>query len=270
MSRCSRASKACRPVARVAFLIVASLVSAFPVRAREQRIPVRDGGSAGARIFTSSCALCHGLDGRGGEHAPNIATNPSVQGLSDPALYQVIQNGIPAAGMPSFRSLGASGIQAVLDYLRALQGRGALAPVPGSPERGRALFFGKAACSKCHMVAGQGGFIGADLSTYARTHPPSEIRQAIVSPDKNLRRSDEIVVVTMRDGRAFSGLARNEDNFSLQLQTPDGAFHLFMKSGLASIRREPRSLMPSDYDSTLTPQQIDDLVSFLVSSATRH
>jgi cytochrome c oxidase cbb3-type subunit 3 len=33
----------------------------------------------GAAIFASNCAGCHGADGRGGEHAPNIATTPEVQ-----------------------------------------------------------------------------------------------------------------------------------------------------------------------------------------------
>jgi len=33
----------------------------------------------GAAIFASNCATCHGADGRGGEHAPNIATAPEVQ-----------------------------------------------------------------------------------------------------------------------------------------------------------------------------------------------
>jgi hypothetical protein len=35
----------------------------------------------------------------------------------------------------------------------------------------------------------------------------------------------------------YSGRVRNEDNFSLQLQTLDGAFHLFMKSELRSFER---------------------------------
>lgn len=171
--------------------------------------------------------------------------------------------------MPSFRSLGPAGIQAVLNYLRALQGRGTAAKVSGNPAEGRALFFGSAGCSKCHMVAGQGGFIGPDLSSYGRTHSPAQIREAITSPNANLSRAGELVMVTTKTGRQFSGLIRNQDDFSLQLQTPDGAFHLFMKSGVASIRRERRSLMPSDYGSKLTAQQLDDLVSFLVKTAAR-
>ena len=37
----------------------------------------------GLETFRSRCAACHGLDGRGGEHAPDIVTNPKVRELSD-------------------------------------------------------------------------------------------------------------------------------------------------------------------------------------------
>jgi cytochrome c553 len=40
----------------------------------------------GAAIFAANCAGCHGADGRGGEHAPNIATAPEVQHLMDREL----------------------------------------------------------------------------------------------------------------------------------------------------------------------------------------
>ena len=40
---------------------------------------------------------------------------------------------------------------------------------PAIASRGETLFFGKAGCSGCHMVAGQGGFIASDLSAL-RSH----------------------------------------------------------------------------------------------------
>jgi len=75
------------------------------------------------------------------------------------------------------------------------------------------------------------------------------------------------VVVTTRDGQKFSGIMRNEDNFSLQLQTLDGAFHLFLKAELENVTHQPNSLMPSDYASTLSPDELNDLVSFLIAAA---
>jgi cytochrome c oxidase cbb3-type subunit III len=223
---------------------------------------------AGQQLFSSRCAGCHGLDGRGGEHAPNIATSSNVQELPDAALLRIVRNGIPAGGMPAFGpSFDDAQLNAVVHYLHALQGQERAVSIPGKPEEGRALFFGSAQCSKCHMVGGQGGFIGADLSGYGKTHSAGEIREAITSPNKNLDPRRGTVVAHTRDGHTYTGIARNEDNFSLQMQTLDGTFHLFDKAELARVEHQPRSLMPSQYGATLSANDLDDLVSYLMTAA---
>ena len=112
------------------------------------------------------------------------------------------------------------------------------------------------------MVSGQGGFIASDLSIFGRTHTTEEMRQAIISPNNSGSRSAVLVVKTS-DGQQFSGIMRNEDNFSLQLQTLDGGFHLFLKSDVESVARRIGALMPSDYAATLSAVEIDDLVGYL-------
>jgi cytochrome c oxidase cbb3-type subunit III len=222
--------------------------------------------SSGKETFVTYCSNCHGIDGRGGEHAPNIATQPAIRRLSDAGLLKILRNGIPSAGMPSFSALGSGRLKVILDYVRVLQGTQATASFSGNAALGRKLFFGAVACSSCHMVHGVGGFLGPDLSAYSLSHSPEEIRQAILSPNKRLSRGSDAVVAITRDGQRFVGVARNEDNFSLQLQTPDGNFHLLQKSDLVALRHEPLSLMPSNYRSRLSDADIRDLVSFLVKS----
>jgi len=219
----------------------------------------------GRQVFSSTCAGCHGLDGRGGERAPDIAGKREVQRLSNAALTRIVHDGVAGTGMPSFRLLGASRIQAVVLYVRSLQGRGQAGRLPGNSQAGKVLFFGKAGCAECHMAAGAGGFIGSDLSNYAATESAEEIRQAIVHPEATADPAKKTVVVTTMSGEQLTGVARNEDNFSLQLQTLDGAFHLFTKSELKSVEHQDRSLMPSD--SRLSRVELDDVVSYLMSVA---
>jgi putative heme-binding domain-containing protein len=208
------------------------------------------------------------LDGRGGEHAPNIATSQKIRQLSDSDIARIVENGIPSAGMPAFgKSLKRDQIGAVVEYLRTLGGKGGSHPVPGNPESGKALFFGSAKCSDCHMMNGRGGFIGADLSSYGTNHTPAQIREAIVNPEKNVEPSHRPVLVTAHDGRKYRGMLRNEDNFSLQLQSLDGTFHFFQKSNIALIERQATPLMPGDYGSTLSASHLDDLVSYLITNA---
>jgi len=117
------------------------------------------------------------------------------------------------------------------------------------------------------MVNGAGGFIASDLSVYGPTKSPGELRNIIADPNKYLGERGSVVVATMQDGRIFTGIARNEDNFSLQLQTRDGAFHFLEKSSLRDIQHRTHSLMPSDYGSRLSRQEIDDLVSYLMDAS---
>jgi cytochrome c oxidase cbb3-type subunit 3 len=222
-----------------------------------------EAAAQGQKLFASSCAACHGLDGRGGERAPNIAKRRDVRRLLDSDLSRIIREGIPGTGMPAFRSLDKPSIAAVVSYLRILQGGGVAPAVRGNSLRGEKIFFGKGRCSDCHMAGGQGGFIATDLSAYARDRGAFEIRSAILEPN----RQDRSAIAITKAGDKYVGIARNEDNFSLQLQALDGTFHFLMKSELRSLEFQPQSLMPSDYGSTLTSQELDDIIGFLMQSA---
>jgi cytochrome c oxidase cbb3-type subunit III len=219
----------------------------------------------GKQAFVRRCGVCHGLDGRGGEHAPAIATGAAAQ-LSDADVERIIRGGIPSKGMPSFKDLSQATVQSLIAYLRVLQGNDGTAAAKGDTSHGRALFFGTARCSECHAFRGEGGFLGPDLSSFSRSHSPEKTRRAIIDPRLDAEKVTDTVIVTTRDGGRLVGVARNEDNFSLQLQTLDGNFHLLMKSELASVNHDGRSLMPSDYGTRLGSRDLDDIVAFLLSA----
>ena len=232
------------------------------------RLPQADANPA-SQIFAVNCAACHGLDGTGTQRAPNIASGVSVEKLSSADILRIVSDGVPGTGMPGFRSLGEERLNAVVRYLGELQGKKNVALVPGTPERGSAIFFGKGNCAACHMIAGSGGFIAPDLTSYAQSHSPERIKAAITDPTTR-DSSMTMVTVTAADSRQYRGIVRNEDNFSLQLETMDGSFHFFNKSGLKRIDRETASVMPSDYGSKLTSSELDDLVSYLLSLDASH
>jgi cytochrome c oxidase cbb3-type subunit III len=254
------------------FLVALWAASAFVAfsQASPQGLPrknVKAVSTRGKQTFASSCASCHGLDGRGGERAPNIADSPKVQRLPDSQIFRIIENGIPGNGMPAFHSLDSSNVQAVIAYLRALQGTKRALKLPGDPKHGEDVFFGKAGCSGCHMVAGKGGFIASDLSTYAGTHAMEQLRSAIIDPTPGSDPRARLVTVTTVGGGKVVGKIRNEDNFSMQLQALDGTFHFVTKSDVAMLEYSAQTLMPSDYSSTLSPDEVKDVVSYLMRVA---
>ena len=245
-------------------LCLATIVAASGLHA-QQSVPSQRAADLadGKAPFASSCVSCHGLDGRGTERGPDIASRKEVQSLSDAALVKIVSEGVTGTGMPPFRSLGKTRIESIVGYLRTLQGRGEQARMPGNPAEGKPLFFGKAECSTCHTVQGSGGFIGSDLSNYAANRSAEEIRRAVSSGPVPPNRANTRVVVTNRNGTKLSGVVRNEDNFSLQLQTLEGAFYSVSKAE-CRIESSTEPIMPADYGSRLTKKEIDDLVSYLL------
>lgn len=217
----------------------------------------------GAQIFASTCAGCHGFDGKGTQRAPNIATNPVVQKLSQKELTEILRNGVPGTGMPPFQSLGAGSIRAVVEYMQSIEDKSGSAPLPGDSKRGEAIFFGKGACSTCHMAAGRGGFIAPELTTYGQTHSAEKIKSAITNPAERETVKSMVSAVTT-NGDEYKGIVRNQDNFSLQLQLIDGTFRFLPKTDLKSLQPAP-SIMPADYSSRLTEVELNDIASYLLS-----
>ena len=244
--------------------LLLGLVSITNLRAQQPASTTTAADVQGSMLFASNCGSCHGSDGRGGEHAPDIATAPDMQRLDDSDLIAIAKNGVPGAGMPAFGWLGQEKLTALVQYLRTLQGRQLDIKLPGNPKGGETLFFGRARCSECHMVNGRGGFIGSDLSLYGADENAGQIRRVILDPERNLPPQKKATTVVTHTGQKFTGMLKVEDNFSVSIQTMDGDFHFFQKSQLTHIDLGSHSLMPVNYGSMLNDEQINDLVSYLL------
>ncbi|HEY4281613.1 MAG TPA: c-type cytochrome [Chthoniobacterales bacterium] len=257
-----------RRVIAVAILLGAGSFCVSSARAQEDT-PEDDfkiTPSAGQRTFASTCAGCHGLDGRGSEKAPNIVGNAKVERLSDSQISSLISNGIPGTGMPAFRSLKSTQVSSLVEYLHVLQGRLDARALPGDPILGKKIFSGKGECAGCHSIAGEGGFLGPDLSTFGSTMSAEAILKAILKPARIAPPGFKSAVVTTSNKGRVEGIVRNEDNFSLQLQTADGRFHFYQKSELQSFEYLDHSSMPTNYGERLSRTELNDLVSFVMSA----
>src|SRR5436309_7708738 len=75
-------------------LICALATSHAQTAAPKIREPKQPNLSGGKRVFESNCASCHGLNGKGGERAPDIATKPEAVKLSDSETLRIMREGI--------------------------------------------------------------------------------------------------------------------------------------------------------------------------------
>jgi cytochrome c oxidase cbb3-type subunit III len=223
--------------------------------------------SDGKKLFEGRCAVCHGLDGGGGEHGPDIARASSEKSRSDSELFHIIHDGLVPKGMPSFSSIGDEKIRAVVAHLRLLQGKTTTEAARGDPVHGKELFRGKGGCADCHAMRGYGRFVSTDLTDFAVTHDANEIRDAILNPRGAEGMGQSAAAVTTIAGDRFLGRIRNENNSSIQIQDAQGRFYLFVKSSLRSIERSTAPAMPANYQRELSTKEIEDLVSYIVHQA---
>ena len=220
----------------------------------------------GQRVFDTNCAGCHGLDGRGGDKGIDIVDNLAGHNLTDAKLRSIIANGIAGTSMPAFPELNQQQVRNIIGYLRSLQGSAGARELPGDAARGKTIFSGSAGCSTCHTLAGDGGFLGPDLSNYGTNSSVTAIRDAIIKRDRVEPAGYRSAVLTTLQGERLEGIVRNEDNFSIQFLAKDGTFHFFQRTELQKIESLGHSLMPSDYGDRLSATDLNDLVSYIIKS----
>jgi cytochrome c oxidase cbb3-type subunit III len=215
--------------------------------------------AAGAKIFRSHCAECHGLKGEGGK-GPNLSSGVYYHGSSDASLFQNITNGIPGTAMPS-AFFSADQIWQVVAHVRGLARAGSDSAPQGDPQTGSTLFRSKG-CSGCHMVRGEGGIDGPDLSFIGSQRPVEFLRQSITQPDAHVSREFWLADVVLENGSASSGYVMNEDTYYLQMLTRDKGLVTLPRKDFRKLEIRKTSLMPS-YEGKLSGSELTDLISYL-------
>jgi putative heme-binding domain-containing protein len=161
--------------------------------------------------------------------------------------------------MPAF-DLPPEQLDALSEFVHSLNSAAADTIVPGDPQRGRAVFFGKGGCGSCHMVSGVGSATGPDLSSAGTSMTVSEIREVLAHPDRSITPGYQLVTVSLRNGSSVRGFARGRTNFDIQLQDLNGNFHLLQSEDIASVEDEQGSVMKPFAG---TAEEMQDLVAYL-------
>ncbi len=91
------------------------------------------------------------------------------------------------------------------------------------------------------------------------------LREKLLNPNASITPGYSSVSITLRDGRTIRGLERGFDDFSAQLLDVNRQFHSFRREEVVSMKREERSLMPSDYARKLTVPEQTDVLAYLAS-----
>jgi putative heme-binding domain-containing protein len=214
----------------------------------------------GEQLYMENCVECHGPEG---DAVPDVDLGHGRfrRATTDPELVGIVLRGIPNTAMPpnNFSEAQAS---AIVQFLRAKARRAAASA--GNTANGQAIFTGKGNCASCHRVNGSGSRLGPDLSEIGRLRHSTDIEQAIVNPDLLIVPSNRFVRLVTRDGATITGRLLNQDAFTVQLLDSKEQLRTLLRGDLKEFTFIDKSPMPS-YRGKLSPQEITDLVSYLVS-----
>ncbi len=79
----------------------------------------QNGDEQAGLVYDNNCSVCHGGDGFGGEHGPQIARR--LRRIEDSALAELIHQGRPGRGMPSFPALTGPQVNDLVTFLHTLK-----------------------------------------------------------------------------------------------------------------------------------------------------
>lgn len=128
-----------------------------------------------------------------------------------------------------------------------------------SPARGRKVFADS--CANCHVLFGEGGNIGPDLTGSNRRNL-SYLLENIVDPSASVAASFRMSTLVLEDGRTLNGVVVQEDDTTVTVQTEKQKLQI--PRGDISIRKPTtQSLMPEGLLKNLNEQQIRDLFAYL-------
>ncbi len=173
----------------------------------------------------------------------------------EPAVAEGVTRRFGAGPEPGSEEAAAA---ADLERIRGVLGEGS-----GSPILGRTVF--RTTCASCHMLFGEGGQIGPDLTSHDRGDPRALLVH-VVNPSATIREGYETTVIVTDEGRTLAGFVVGEDPGLVLLRTPDGRTVNVPRDSIDDLHRSPVSIMPAGLLRPLDDQQVRDLFAYLRST----
>jgi putative heme-binding domain-containing protein len=212
----------------------------------------------GARLYSASCATCHGPRG---DAVRGVALfgGSFRRATTDDEVARVILTGIPGTSMPP-NNYSEAEAGMIVAYLRGAA-RGGVTATTGDAVRGRAIFSGKGRCTTCHSETSR---MAPSLSDVGVVRRPLEIEQALVDPSADINYDYRFVRAVTKNGDVVIGRLLNQSSFSVQILDAKEQLRSFDRSDLKEFAIKTTSEMPS-YRGVLDTQEIADVVTYLVT-----
>ncbi len=135
----------------------------------------------------------------------------------------------------------------------------------GDVTRGRAVFYSRIQCNKCHTAdTPEGGNVGPKLAGIGSREKPEYLLESIVAPSAKIVEKYDTIAVLLDTGLTVSGVLSREDTYELVLNQLEGKEVSLSKDTIEDRFTTKASIMPT-VANLLTVQEVGDLVAFLSS-----
>ena len=214
----------------------------------------------GKRLYTASCAFCHGANATGGESGPNLVRSVIV--LRDKgtgtAIGPILAAGRTEKGMPKF-SMTPDQLQDLAAFLLSRQNAAADRStyhvefaLSGDAARGKQFFASH--CAACHDPVDT-------FRNLVQTKEPAQVQDLFLMPTGVKRRA----TVSVPSGEAFAGELVQLDDFVVTIRDKSGLARSWILGDSRRVRVEVtdplqghRDLLPKYSD-----QDIHDVLAYL-------
>jgi putative heme-binding domain-containing protein len=133
----------------------------------------------------------------------------------------------------------------------------------GDVDRGSALFDDL--CAHCHRLGQTGNSgPGPDL-TVMDALSATQIVRAIVSPSDTIAEPYQVYVIDRVKGPRETGMLRTQTDDTVTVRGVDNVTVVLRRAEIARMRAATQSFMPAGLDQLLNPDQMADLVTFVVN-----
>lgn len=149
------------------------------------------------------------------------------------------------------------------DRRRVIASHQSVLDLPTDISRGQAVFTKN--CATCHKLGNVGFDVGPELHGVLGNKTKEALLVDILDPNREVDPRYVNYQAVTSSGRILTGLLAVETPASITLRRADKAEDTILRSQLDSLEASSQSLMPDEWEKTLSKQDLADVIAFLVS-----